>query len=192
MKSFNIITARGESVLAVREPTEAGAWDSALNAMIALLGLTLFGLFLVGILVMLQRRRRQMQQQLDDQALPRYDDIEHGTVQNTRRFTIQTPDGKSNIVVVNGRPMLADPHAPPHSPTNVPEIHITFPDEQDEHGHRKNGRVLLVRVGEATVGLEPLKEEQLPAYEKDDGSTFYSIDMDRIGGLKEKDRSQFM
>lgn len=87
--------------------------------------------------------------------------------------------------------MLADPNAPPHSPTNVPEIHITFPDEHDEHGRRKNGRVLLVRVGETTVGLEPLKEEQLPAYEKEGGNTFYSIDMDHIGGLKEKDRSQF-
>ncbi|KAI1821799.1 hypothetical protein F4861DRAFT_517538 [Xylaria intraflava] len=191
MDSFNAIYARGKSVLAIRDSSDSDDWDSTLNAMIALLGLALFGLILVGTVVVLQRRRRLLQQQHVDQTLPRYDDIEHEAGRNTRRLTIQTPNGKSSIVVVNGRPMLADPEAPPHSPTNVPEIHITFPDEQDEHGQRKHGRVLLVRVGETTIGLEPLKEEQLPAYEKDAGSAFYSIDMDRIGGLKEKDRSQF-
>jgi len=66
----------------------------------------------------------------------------------------------------------------------VPEIRITFPDEQDESGRHKSGRVVVVRVGEHSVGLEPLDEEQLPAYEREGG--FHSIDMDRIGGLKEK------
>ncbi|KAI0455529.1 hypothetical protein F5B21DRAFT_471739 [Xylaria acuta] len=190
MESISALVARGRSIIATRDLSDSdSSWDSAVNATISLLGLALFGLALVGILMMLQRHRRQ--QQLLDQTLPRYNDIEHQAGRNTRRLTIQTPDGKSSIVVVNGRPMLADPNAPPHSPTNVPEIHITFPDEHDEQGRRKNGRVLLVRVGETTIGLEPLKEEQLPAYEKEGSNAFYSIDMDRIGGLKEKDRSQF-
>ncbi|KAI1312131.1 hypothetical protein F5Y03DRAFT_341444 [Xylaria venustula] len=190
MDSIKVLIARGKSVLAVRDLSDdSDSWDSAMNATIALLGLALFGLALVGGLLMLQRLRRR--QQLLDGTLPKYNDIEHEAGRNTRRLTIQTPDGKSSIVVVNGRPMLADPNAPPHSPTNVPEIHITFPDEHDEQGRRKNGRVLLVRVGETTIGLEPLKEEQLPAYEKEGGNAFYSIDMDRIGGLKEKDASHF-
>ncbi|KAI8634835.1 hypothetical protein F5Y19DRAFT_127001 [Xylariaceae sp. FL1651] len=172
-----------------RDDSDMNPSDSAINAMIALLGIVLFGLLLAGSLLMLRRLRRQ--QELLNQTLPRYNDMEHETGRNTRRLTIQTPNGKSSIVVVNGRPMLADPHSPPHSPSNVPEIHITFPDEQDEHGRSKNGRVLLVRVGETTVGLEPLREEQLPAYEKESNNAFYSIDMDRIGGLREKDRSQF-
>lgn len=88
--------------------------------------------------------------------------------------------------------MLANPHSPPHSPDNVPEIHITFPDEQDEQGRPKSGRVLVVRVGDnATVGLEPVREEQLPAYEKEAKGGFYTIDMNQIGGLKEKDRNMF-
>ncbi|KAJ2985981.1 hypothetical protein NUW58_g5249 [Xylaria curta] len=187
MESIKVLVARGKSVLAVRELSDSDPWDdSAINATIALLGLALFGLALVGTLMMLQRHRRR--QQLLDQTLPRYNDIEH---EAGRRFTIQAPNGKPSIVVINGRPMLADPNAPPHSPTNVPQIHITFPDEHDEQGRRKNGRVLLVRVGETTVGLEPLKDEQLPAYEKEGYNAFYSIDMDRIGGLKEKDRSHF-
>ncbi|KAI0914349.1 hypothetical protein F4824DRAFT_457390 [Ustulina deusta] len=190
MESINILVTRGKSVLAVRNVSDSSdSWDSAMNATLALLGLALFGLALVGSLLMLQRLRRR--QQLLDQTLPKYNDIKHEAGRNTRRLTIQTPNGKSSIVVVNGRPMLADPNSPPHSPTNVPEIHITFPDEQDEQGRRKNGRVLLVRVGETTIGLEPLKEEQLPAYEKEGNNAFYSIDMDRIGGLREKEASHF-
>lgn len=73
------------------------------------------------------------------------------------------------------------------SPESIPEIRITFPDEQDEAGRRKSGRVVVVRVGETGIGLEPLKpEDQLPAYEENSGGRFDCIDMDRIGGLKEK------
>ncbi|KAI0390805.1 hypothetical protein F5Y17DRAFT_443142 [Xylariaceae sp. FL0594] len=188
MVSVHNFFSRGKPALAVRELSDPDSFDdSTMNAMIALLALVLSGLILTLALLMLRRHR----QQLLHQQLPSYKDIENGAGRNTRRLTIQTPNGKSSIVVVNGRPMLADPQAPPHSPKNVPEIHITFPDEHDEHGRPRNGRVLLVRVGETTIGLEPLRDEQLPAYEKQGSSDFYSIDMDRIGGLKEKDRSQF-
>lgn len=88
--------------------------------------------------------------------------------------------------------MLSNPNSPPHSPDNVPQIHITFPDETDDQGRLKSGRVVVVRVGDTSVGLEPVKDEPLPAYEKESGAGFYSIDMDEIGGLKEKDRSQFV
>lgn len=47
--------------------------------------------------------------------------------------------------------------------------------------------MVIVRVGETGVGLEPLRtEEQLPAYEKESKERFQSIDIERIGGLKEK------
>lgn len=76
--------------------------------------------------------------------------------------------------------------SPPLTPDSVPEIRITFPDEQDESGRPRSGRVVIVRVGEKGIGLEPLKDEQLPAYEKESGGEFHSIDMERIGGLREK------
>lgn len=82
--------------------------------------------------------------------------------------------------------MASSPSSLPLSPDNVPEIRITFPDEQDEAGRPKSGRVVVVRVGETGVGLEPLRDEQLPAYEKESGERFHSLDMERIGGLKEK------
>ncbi|KAI2468560.1 hypothetical protein F4781DRAFT_397630 [Annulohypoxylon bovei var. microspora] len=186
--TFSSLIARGNAVLSRRDLDMGGESDTVVNLMIAFLGIAFFGLVMVALLVMLRRAKRE--QQMQKETLPQYNDLKHDDY-NTRRLTIQTADGRQSILVVNGRPMLADPNAPPYSPNNVPEIHITFPDEQDESGRHRSGRVVVVRVGETSVGLEPVKEEQLPAYEKESSAGFYSIDMDQIGGLKEKDRSQF-
>ncbi|KAI0835583.1 hypothetical protein F5Y06DRAFT_122339 [Hypoxylon sp. FL0890] len=187
MSTFSNLVARGNDILSRRDLSLNGESDTVVDLMIAFLGVAFFALVMVALLLMLRRAKRG--QQLEKETLPQYNDIKHDD--NARRLTIQTTDGRSSILVLNGRPMLADPNAPPYSPTNIPEIHITFPDEQDENGRHKSGRVVVVRVGETSVGLEPVKEEQLPAYEKESSTGFYSIDMDQIGGLKEKDRSQF-
>ncbi|KAI1463326.1 uncharacterized protein F4812DRAFT_251536 [Daldinia caldariorum] len=188
MSTFSNLIARGNAILSRRDLEMGDEPDKVIDLMIGFLGVAFLALVLVVLLIMMRRAKRE--RQLQDETLPQYNDIKHddGT---TRRFTIQTADGRSSILVVNGRPMLNDPSSPPYSPNNIPEIHITFPDEQDEQGHNKGGRVVVVRVGETTVGLEPVKEEQLPAYEKESSTSFHSIDMDQIGGLKEKDRSQF-
>ncbi|KAI0480285.1 hypothetical protein GGR56DRAFT_671413 [Xylariaceae sp. FL0804] len=165
MSTFSNLIVRGKSVLVSRSQ-ERHEPDAVINLMIAFLGIAFMALLL-------------------------YNDIKHDNGCHTRRLTIQTAGRQSILVLNGGRPMLADPAAPPHSPGNIPKIHITFPDEQDEYGHPKKGNVVVVRVGETSVGLEPLNEEQLPAYEKEGNSGFYSIDMDKIGGLKEKDHSQF-
>ncbi|KAL2181310.1 uncharacterized protein P884DRAFT_2549 [Thermothelomyces heterothallicus CBS 202.75] len=158
-----------------------------INLLIALLVLLFAGLVAFALLVLLRRRRRQ--KQMMDEKLPQYEDVKR--TGNHRRLTIQTGNGngRSSVIVVenHGQPMLANPRSPPYSPDNVPEIHITFPDEQDEQGRPKSGRVVVVRVGDTSVGLEPLHDEQLPAYEKESKTQFYSIDMDKIGGLKEKE-----
>lgn len=182
MDSFKNILARG---------LDDGDSDSrTVNLLIAVLSLVMFGLLLVALLVLIRRKRRQRQTPFD--TLPRYEDVKR--TGNHRQLTIETKGGdmlgrSSVIIFKDGQPMLANPHSPPHSPDNVPEIHITFPDEQDESGRPRSGRVVVVRVGDTTVGLEPLHGEQLPAYEKESSSKFYAIDMDRIGGLKEKDHA---
>ncbi|KAI2612602.1 uncharacterized protein GGS25DRAFT_476103 [Hypoxylon fragiforme] len=189
MSSFSNIIARGNTILYGRDTTlGVEESDTAVDLMIAFLGVSFFALVMVALLLVLRRAKRERQMQ--NETLPHYNDIKHDG-NHTRHLTIQTADGRSSILVLNGRPMLADPNSPPHSPNNVPEIHITFPDEQDENGRSKKGSVVVVRVGETSVGLEPVKDEQLPAYEKESSTGFYSIDMDQIGGLKEKDRSQF-
>lgn len=163
--------------------------DSVIKLLIALLVVVFVGLISV-IALMLVRRHRRKQQQMMRETLPSYQDVKK--TGNHRRLTITTSggNGRSSVIVVgggNGSPMLANPNSPPDSPDNVPEIHITFPDEQDDQGRPKSGRVVVVRVGETSIGLEPLHDEQLPAYEKESSSQFYSIDMEKIGGLKEKE-----
>jgi hypothetical protein len=152
------------------------------------LGLLLFALILVSCLWLLRRAR---QRRMQAESLPSYHDISR----NRHGLTIETThNGRASVLVIgrDGNPMLRSPNSPPHSPDNVPEIHITFPDEKDAQGHHKSGRVLVVRVGDnATVGLEPMHNEQLPAYEKEAKGQFYSLDMNEIGGLKEKDRTVF-
>ncbi|KAK4041058.1 hypothetical protein C8A01DRAFT_15126 [Parachaetomium inaequale] len=173
--------------LIARDSEQKDGNSSVVNLLIALLVLVFVGLVAFALLVLLRRMRRQ--KRMMNETLPQYQDVKR--TGNHRRLTIQTTNGngRSSVIVVdnNGKPMLANPQSPPHSPDNVPEIHITFPDEQDDQGRPKSGRVVVVRVGETSVGLEPLNDEQLPAYEKESKTQFYSIDMDKIGGLKEKE-----
>jgi hypothetical protein len=72
-------------------------------------------------------------------------------------------------------------------PSPVPEIRITFPDEESTTGKRQSGRVVVLRIADSgAVGMEPLVKEQLPPYQPSDIGRFQSLDLDRIGGLKEK------
>lgn len=193
----SIIVKRSSST--VDTPADAPAdlddgSDSMINLMLIILGIVFFALVLVLVLFLFRRARHARQAQEKTEDLPSYYDAA-GNTKNHHGLTIETThNGKPSVLHISkdGKPMLPNPDSPPHSPDNVPEIRITFPDEQDEHGRNQKGQVLIVRVGEnATVGLEPVPDEQLPAYEKDAKSQFYSVDMDDIGGLKEKDRTIF-
>jgi len=180
MESLRNVVAR-DAIPALQDGSNA----YMVNLLIALFGIVFLGLLSFSLLMLL-RRYRMKQAGMSKTALPRYNEKRTG---NHRRLTIQTGDGRSSVIVLgrDGTPMLANPHSPPHSPDNVPQIHITFPDEHDEHGRPMSGRAFVVRVGDTTVGLEPLHEEQLPAYEKESKSQFYAIDIEKIGGLKEKE-----
>lgn len=192
MPALQSLMARGPVVPRDDDDDDTGS-SSVINLLVVVLAI-IVGLCLVlaGVLLVLRRTRRQRMQ---ENSPPQYNDVvQENKRNNHRRLTIQTQNGRSSVVIYNkdGQPMLANPNSPPHSPDNVPEIHITFPEEEDESGKRKSGRVVVVRVGDnASVGLEPLDEEQLPAYEKDSNSHFYAIDMDDIGGLREKERANY-
>lgn len=70
----------------------------------------------------------------------------------------------------------------------VPEIHITFPDEDEKTGGSQQGRVVVVHITDSgSVGMEPLNRDNLPAYQKEDADRFQSLDLERIGGLREKE-----
>lgn len=187
MDSISSIMARSSALLRTRDDSNSNS--TMIDLLIALLVLVFVALALVGTLFMVRKIRRN--RAIARQQLPTYNEPGSRPVSNHRRLTITATPYKggraSSIYVYDEKSsMIKSPSSPPLSPDNVPEIRITFPDEQDESGRRKSGRVVVVRVGENGVGLEPLQEEQLPAYEKDSGERFHSIDMERIGGLKEK------
>ena len=184
MDSLSTIIARGSALLNVRDTSSTTMSATMIDLLIALMVLIFVSLLLVGALYTVRKIRRS--KAIARQSLPLHNEK---LTSNHRRLTITaTPYGRGSSIYVYDEKssMISNPSSPPLSPENVPEIRITFPDEQDEAGQRKSGRVVIVRVGETGVGLEPLKEEQLPAYEKESRERFHSIDMERIGGLKEK------
>ncbi|KZF21363.1 hypothetical protein L228DRAFT_171180 [Xylona heveae TC161] len=158
-----------------------------LNLLIALLVLVFLGLMLVAALLVLRNHRRSRKQA----ELPLYNEKPGRKNSNHRRLTITAaPYGNRSepvFVYDEKRNLVENSSSPPESP--IPEIRITFPEEEDEGGKRKSGRVLVVHVGDKSVGMEPL-EEDLPPYHKGDDGRFQSLDLERIGGLKEKEFEQ--
>ena len=157
------------------------------NLLIGLLGLLFLGLSLVAVLFILRHNRKLRKQS----ELPLYNESSSKAT-NHRRLTITaTPHGKrsESVYVYNEKQtLMASPLGTPTSP--IPEIRITFPEEEDESGRRKSGRVVVVRIGETGVGLEPYQEDDLPPYQNSDAGRFQSLDLDRMGGLKEKEQGQ--
>jgi hypothetical protein len=188
MDSIKTIISRGNDMLSARDSSSTLS-PTMVNLVIALMVLVIVGFIFGGGLYLLRKLREA--RAAKNATLPTYNTPGSSkNVANHRRLTITTNQhgGRSpSIYVYDEKSSLtSNSSSPPLSPENVPEIRITFPDEQDELGRPKSGRVVVVRVGEHGVGLEPLRDEQLPAYEKEAGERFHSIDMERIGGLKEK------
>lgn len=150
--------------------------------MVALLVLTIMALCLIGVLYLLRRQRRAQKQSL----LPT-----HHRCSSHRRLTVSATSGygRTESIYISDEKDSSDAssRARAGSPTNpVPEIRITFPDEADASGKRQS-RVVLLRIADSgAVGMEPV-EDHLPPYQKSDDEKFQSLDLDRIGGLKEKE-----
>lgn len=147
---------------------------------VSLLALVLIAIILVCSLYFLRNMRRARQQAEDDAQLPTYEKRQSSN--NRLTITAMSYKGRESVLVYSEKQNLMD--SPPASP--VPEIRITFPDEVDESGKQQSGRVVIVRVGDHSVGLEPVNDD-LPAYQRDSADRFDSLDLDRMGGLKEKD-----
>jgi hypothetical protein len=174
--------------------------------LVAFVAILFIGLLCVAALFALKRVRLSKKQQ-ESGELPMYHPNAHlaagqRRTSNHRRLTITaspasfaqenyrnggTPHSGTAFVYDEKKSLFSEGSSPPPSP--VPEIRITFPEETDEAGRRTSGRVVVVRMGESTVGLEPLQED-LPPYERTQGQgSFHSLDLDRMGGLKEKETS---
>jgi hypothetical protein len=165
---------------------KTGLSRTMVNLMIVLLVLVVCGFILVTILFFLRDRRRK---QKSNEGLPVYSEKPTNPL-NHRRLTITaTPYGgrtDSFHVYSEKQRLIQGSLTPPYTPDPLPEIRITFPEEDDESGRKKSGRVVVVHVGETGVGLEPVVEDNLPPYQRSDSDRFHSVDLERIGGLKEK------
>lgn len=147
------------------------------DLLIALLVLILIALGLVGGLLIIRRKRQAQKQSI----LP----VHNGQApSHQRRLTITTNKTDSVLVYDEKRSLMENSDSPPPSP--VPEIRITFPEEEDASGKRQSGRMVVVRISDAgSIGLEPCHED-LPPYQTNDTGRFQSLDIERMGGLKEK------
>ena len=128
------------------------------------------GCLCVGVLFSLRavRRRREASQ-----------DLEKQTPRHSHRRSRHPP----SISIITEKEAFLQEDSRPSSP--VPEIRITFPEEEGKDGRRQS-RVVVVKISEkGSVGYEPY-QEQLPMYQKEDGERFHSLDLNLIGGLKEK------
>ncbi|KAJ5415059.1 hypothetical protein N7465_003754 [Penicillium sp. CMV-2018d] len=166
--------------IVARDDSDSGLSNAMVDLLIALLVLVLLSLALVGGLLVLRRKRQSRNQNL----LP----VHNGVSPNRRRLTISTNKTDSVLVYDEKRSLMANSDSPPPSP--VPEIRITFPEEEDASGKRTSGRMVVVRISDAgSIGLEPCHEE-LPPYQSTDTGRFQSLDIERMGGLKEKEETK--
>jgi hypothetical protein len=178
MLNIKHLTARGDD--------KPGHDDTTMALLVALAMIVFIGFLCLGALYFL-RKMRLASKRAHESQLPLYEKRQSG-----RRLTITAlPYGKgreSVVVYSEKQDLLSNGSSTPTSP--VPEIRITFPDEVDESGKSQSGRVVVVRVGEHSVGLEPV-QDNLPPYQRDSSDRFDSLDLDRIGGLKEKDSKEY-
>jgi hypothetical protein len=160
-----------------RDTVTAAPMSPTISTLIVvLLSLVLVGLFITAALFLIRHfKRRARKAQIKAQAQAHMDSESHHLTINTGRSSVCFFDNEKQGLYEKSRPS---------SPTGIPDITITFPDEEDVNGKRRSGRVVLVRVGEHNVGLEPLDNEAPPSYQRDAGK-FQSLDLERIGGLKE-------
>lgn len=150
---------------------------------IVLVAIAFFAMLSVGFLYGM--RKYKDAQALQRQQLPQYNTPSH---KNARGLSIDPPAYSPSPSSAPSYYDEKNSSSYPGTPVSpVPEIRITFPDDVDEQGRAVKGSVVIVKIGErGGVGLEPVREDdQLPKYEMD-GSKWEHVDMDTIGGLKEK------
>ncbi|MCJ1459740.1 hypothetical protein MMC28_010119 [Mycoblastus sanguinarius] len=180
--------------LFVRDGSSTGTamTPTMMSLLIALIAILAFGLCLIAGLFILRARRKAKQiEKLTD--LPFQANRASSKTSNHKRLTVTAaPYDRypKPINTYNEKEILVDESSQPSSPSSpLPEIRITFPEEEEDGGKRKSGRVVVVRISEkGGLGLEPYNDDHLPAYEKSDAERFQSLDLERIGGLKEFER----
>ena len=155
------------------------------NLMLALLVLFSVASLLAGALLLLRYRRRRARSARNIPLLTSEKRLSSSSTAPHHRRTRARPSTSIHIHTTS------TPHTtaiPPSAYSPVPEIRVTLPEEIDSNGKRQSGRVVVVRVGDHGLGLEPM-DENLPVYQRSGDEPMHSIDLHAIGGLAEKKHS---
>lgn len=183
----NLVVRDGSSSNSTMTPT-------MIKLLIALAVLVFVGICLAaGLFILRARRKAKQMEKLTD--LPHPTNSPFSKCSNHHRLTVTTtPYGGHSkpTYLYDEKEILVEDSSKSSSPSSpVPEIRITFPEEEDKTGKSKSGRVMIVRISETGgLGLEPYSDEDLPAYQQSDAERFQSLDLDRMGGLKEVERKE--
>lgn len=176
--------------LLTRDPSDSYDNGQPFGADMSSLGYLFFSLVLVASALALAlfclRRKRLARLRQHQPLLPSYNHTSHHRSHSMTNIPIM---GRNDSVFVYDEKMnlIANSSSPPSG--TVPEIRLTFP-EDDERPGQSTGRVVVVHVTETgSVGMAPLRQEPLPPYQRSDADRFQSIELDRIGGLREKESS---
>ena len=155
--------------------------NTMITLLIVLVALLIVVVLLVAALLLLRHRRKTRKVK----GLPMHNEnrLSTSSTHSFHRRTMARPS--QSIHVLQEKQRFEDSSdAPPSSA--LPEIRITFPEEVDSSGKRQSGRVVMVHVGDKGVGMEPVMD-RTPSYEQEGGGRFQSIDLERVGGLTEKE-----
>ena len=148
---------------------------------------TFFGLIMLGSIVsftiLFLRRKRAAQRQ---PFLPHY----HGHTHRRSASVMNVPQiNRHERVFVYDEKMNLISNSSNSPAAEIPQIRVTFPENEAEGA--RAGRVVVVHVTDTgSVGLSPLHQEAAPPYQRADAERFQSLDLDRMGGLREKDATQ--
>jgi hypothetical protein len=144
-------------------------------------GLLLTGSVLAIFLIILRRKRVAARHAV----IPQYHGRTHVHRRSASAINVPTTRNESVFVYDEKMNLIANSSNPP--PTSVPQIRVTFPDDEENGGQGRPGRVVVVHVTDTgSVGMSPLQHEPAPPYQHADSERFHSLDLERIGGLREK------
>ena len=161
---------------------ESSAMPSVHTLMLVFAVLTFSALILVAFLYILRKRRAS---HTEGQDLPIYHKQNSHRRRPMRLTSPRSTKPQPSHVYDEKRSLIENSSGPPDNA--VPEIRITLPDEEDQRRPGRNSRVVVVSISDGgSVGMEPLPETDLPPYHLTGSERLQSIDLERIGGLKEK------
>ena len=160
------------------------------------LGLLILSTLCVGALWFLRRVRHA--RKASGKILPT-PDVEDGKLAAPKRghrrsssisiastVSVEKKFAQTKFVDEEKQQFMANTSPPPSA--GLPQIHVTFPEDTDEGTKRQSRVVVLHMDDKGGVGMAPVPETEKPQTSQHE--RFVSLDLDRIGGLKEKDRTQ--